>query len=118
MTNENRSSGSSGSSSPDPTLTVNQGHSLTLAQFVAEIEATTAQLVERMNAHMRHRGYRMPVTLPQAANFGHDRFSGHGYQLVEDVAYVRMGRQRLSTHRIIQFYVEFAEFGQFVNYHY
>uniref|UniRef100_A0A914E5W7 Uncharacterized protein n=1 Tax=Acrobeloides nanus TaxID=290746 RepID=A0A914E5W7_9BILA len=71
-----------------------------------------------MTTVFRRRTIFIPVQLPQANNA--DRFYGHGNQIVEDVAYSLAGRQRLSTHGILEFNVRFDDYGdtEVVYYHF
>uniref|UniRef100_A0A914D619 Uncharacterized protein n=1 Tax=Acrobeloides nanus TaxID=290746 RepID=A0A914D619_9BILA len=67
---------------------------------------------------LRRRTFFMPVELPQANNA--DRFYGHENQMVEDVVYSLAGRQRLSTHGILEFNVRFngSRVAEVVYYHF
>ncbi|KAI1732894.1 hypothetical protein Ddc_01793 [Ditylenchus destructor] len=111
------SSGSSSGGSPDPVVTIDEGGSLTLAQFVALIETRSGQTVGSMRVVHRHRNYNMPVSAPQE---NADRFAGHGAQLVEDVVDGVIGRVRRSVHGIIVFDVEYVNVivNEVVHYHY
>ncbi|KAE9550024.1 hypothetical protein FO519_006752 [Halicephalobus sp. NKZ332] len=115
--NANDDPSSSGRSSPDPSLKINDGRSLTLAEFVERIEAESGQVVKIISARVHRRPILMPVAPPQP---NVDRFDGHGSQLIEDVAYDRANRQRLSIHGIIEllvYYVNTAG-GQDVYYYF
>ncbi|KAE9550025.1 hypothetical protein FO519_006753 [Halicephalobus sp. NKZ332] len=103
--NANDDPSSSGRSSPDPSLKINDGRSLTLEELVGRIEAESGQVVESIIARVRRRRVVMPVAPPQP---NVDRFDGHGSQLVEDVAYDLANRQRLSIHGIIELIVTYV----------
>ncbi|KAE9555875.1 hypothetical protein FO519_000960 [Halicephalobus sp. NKZ332] len=100
--NANDDPSSSGRSSPDPSLKINDGRSLTLEELVGRIEAEFGQVVEKLSGRVHRRLVTMPVVSPQP---NVDRFDGHGSQLIEDVAYNLANRQRLSIHGIILFTV-------------
>ncbi|KAE9546815.1 hypothetical protein FO519_009974 [Halicephalobus sp. NKZ332] len=106
--NANDDTSSSGGSSPDPSMKINEGRSLTLEEFVDRIEAESGQVVERINGRVHRRPIWMPVVQPQP---NVDRFDGHGGQRVEDVAYDLANRQRLSIHGIILFTVKYVNIG-------
>uniref|UniRef100_A0A914D6H4 Uncharacterized protein n=1 Tax=Acrobeloides nanus TaxID=290746 RepID=A0A914D6H4_9BILA len=71
-----------------------------------------------MTTVFRRRTIFIPVQLSHANNA--DRFYGHGNQMVEDVVYSLAGRQRLSTHVILEFNVCFDDYGntEVVYYHF
>ncbi|KAE9546814.1 hypothetical protein FO519_009973, partial [Halicephalobus sp. NKZ332] len=91
--NANNDTSSSRGSSPDPSMKINEGRSLTLEEFVDRIEAESGQVVEILSGRVRRRPILMPVA-PSQPNV--DRFDGHGDERVEDVAYDLANRQRLS----------------------
>ncbi|KAE9549433.1 hypothetical protein FO519_007346, partial [Halicephalobus sp. NKZ332] len=96
--NANDDTSSSRGSSPDPSLKISDGRSLTLEELVGRIEAESGQVVESMLGRVHRRPVIMPVAPPQP---NVDRFDGHGGQRVEDVAYELANRRRLSIHGII-----------------
>ncbi|KAE9553173.1 hypothetical protein FO519_003612 [Halicephalobus sp. NKZ332] len=113
--NANDGTSSSRGSSPDPSLKINEGRSLTLEEFVGRIEAESGQVVEIMNARVRRRLVVIPVVKLQP---NVDRFDGHGSQLVEDVAYNRANKQRLSIHGIISLVVKYVNTAEFQDVYY
>uniref|UniRef100_A0A914E7A3 Uncharacterized protein n=1 Tax=Acrobeloides nanus TaxID=290746 RepID=A0A914E7A3_9BILA len=116
-TTSNDQSSDSTVSSPIPSYTIKNG-SLSLANFIQQLENTSGRQVQAMTTVFRRRTIFIPVQLPQANNA--DRFYGHGNQIVEDVAYSLAGRQRLSTHGILEFNVRFDDYGdtEVVYYHF
>ncbi|KAE9548716.1 hypothetical protein FO519_008066, partial [Halicephalobus sp. NKZ332] len=106
--NANDDASSSRGSSPDPSMKINEGRSLTLEEFVDRIEAESGQVVDRLSGRVHRRLVPMPVVPPQP---NVDRFDGHGGQRVEDIAYDLANRQRLSIHGIISFTVQYVNIG-------
>uniref|UniRef100_A0A914I4D2 Uncharacterized protein n=1 Tax=Globodera rostochiensis TaxID=31243 RepID=A0A914I4D2_GLORO len=97
--------GKSSSGAPSehtPPTIINEG-SLSLAEFVQRLETPGHQTVKSLTYWRKGRGLEMLVTPPQ----GGDRFAGRGNDFVENLAYERAGRERLSVHGILEFIVGF-----------